>query len=195
MKHKLVFATHNPHKLREVAELLNRHYNVVGLNDVGCLEDIPETATTLEGNALLKSTYVNEKYALDCFSDDTGLEVDALNNAPGVYSARYAGGGKSDKDNVLKLLQELQGVRNRKARFRTVISLLLKGESYLFEGIVTGTIAEEPKGTTGFGYDPIFIPDGYENTFAELGDEIKNKISHRAVAIQKLYTFLQKVNQ
>ncbi len=195
MKHKLVFATHNPHKLREVAELLNRHYNVVGLNDVGCLEDIPETATTLEGNALLKSTYVNEKYALDCFSDDTGLEVDALNNAPGVYSARYAGEGKSDKDNVLKLLQELQGVRNRKARFRTVISLLLKGESYLFEGIVTGTIAEEPKGTTGFGYDPIFIPDGYENTFAELGDEIKNKISHRAVAIQKLYTFLQKVNQ
>ena len=195
MKHKLVFATHNPHKLREVAELLNRHYNVVGLNDVGCLEDIPETATTLEGNALLKSTYVNEKYALDCFSDDTGLEVDALNNAPGVYSDRYAGEGKSDKDNVLKLLQELQGVRNRKARFRTVISLLLKGESYLFEGIVTGTIAEEPKGTTGFGYDPIFIPDGYENTFAELGDEIKNKISHRAVAIQKLYTFLQKVNQ
>lgn len=193
MKKRLVFATHNKHKLKEVATLLKESYNVVGLYDIDCNEEIAETAATLEGNAKIKSNYVYDKYNLDCFSDDTGLEVDFLNGAPGVISARYAGENCTDQDNVEKLLGVLEGQENRKAQFRTVISLIINGESHLFEGIVRGTISESCTGTTGFGYDPIFVPEGYDKSFAELGDDIKNKISHRALAIEKLVAFLRKL--
>ena len=193
MKKRLVFATHNKHKLKEVATLLKEYYTVVGLYDIDCVEEIDETADTLEGNAEIKSSYVYDNYNLDCFSDDTGLEVDCLNGAPGVISARYAGEKCTDQDNVEKLLGVLEGQENRKAQFRTVISLIINGESHLFEGIVRGTISESSTGTTGFGYDPIFVPEGYDKSFAELGDDIKNKISHRALAINKLVDFLRKL--
>ena len=193
MKKRLVFATHNKHKLKEVATLLKEYYTVVGLYDIDCVEEIDETADTLEGNAEIKSSYVYDNYNLDCFSDDTGLEVDYLNGAPGVISARYAGEKCTDQDNVEKLLGVLEGQENRKAQFRTVISLIINGESHLFEGIVRGTISESSTGTTGFGYDPIFVPEGYDKSFAELGDDIKNKISHRALAINKLVDFLRKL--
>ncbi len=191
MKEKIVFATHNKHKLREVSSLLADKYNVIGLEDLGCYEDIPETADTFEGNALLKSSYVFEKYGYSCFSDDSGLEVSSLNNAPGVLSARYAGVDHDDEANNRKLLHELSDKTDRTAKFRTVISLILNGEKYYFQGEVTGQITLEPRGKAGFGYDPLFQPDGFEETFAELGDSIKNKISHRARAIQKLIEFLQ----
>lgn len=192
MKRKLVFATNNAHKLEEVAAILGDQVELLSLNDIGCQADIPETAETLEGNALLKSSYIYKNYHLDCFADDTGLEVEALNGAPGVYSARYAGGeGHDAQANMLKLLHELDGKENRKAQFRTAISLILDGKEYFFEGVIKGEIIKEKRGDSGFGYDPIFKPEGCDQTFAELGNDIKNQISHRALAVQKLCEFLQ----
>lgn len=190
MKEKIVFATNNNHKLQEVREILGDSFLILSLRDINCEKDIPETADTLEGNALLKAEYVSNHYHCDCFADDTGLEVEALNNAPGVFSARYAGEGKDSLDNMKKLLMELEGKTNRKARFRTVIALILNGEKYLFEGIIKGEIIDELRGNAGFGYDPIFVPEGYSETFAELGNDIKNRISHRAEAVFKLKQFL-----
>lgn len=191
MKRKLVFATNNAHKLEEVAAILGDKVELLSLNDINCHTDIPETADTLEGNALLKSSFINKNYGLDCFADDTGLEVEALGGAPGVYSARYAGGeGHDAQANMLKLLHDLEGKENRKAQFRTAISLILNRKEYLFEGVIKGEIIKEKRGDSGFGYDPIFKPEGYEQTFAELGNEVKNKISHRALAVQKLCEFL-----
>ena len=193
MKRKLVFATNNAHKLEEVAAILGEKIELFSLNDIGCHTDIPETATTLEGNALLKSSFIFKNYGLNCFADDTGLEVEALDGAPGVYSARYAGGeGHDSQANMLKLLRDLEGKENRKAQFRTAISLILDGKNYLFEGVIKGEIIKEKRGESGFGYDPVFQPEGYDKTFAELGNDIKNKISHRALAIQKLCEFLQR---
>ena len=192
MKRKLVFATNNAHKLEEVAAILGDQVELLSLNDIGCQADIPETAETLEGNALLKSSYIYKNYHLDCFADDTGLEVETLNGAPGVYSARYGGGeGHGAQANMLKLLHELDGKENRKAQFRTAISLILDGKEYLFEGVIKGEIIKEKRGDSGFGYDPVFMPEGYDRTFAELGNDIKNQISHRALAVQKLCEFLQ----
>ena len=192
IKRKLVFATNNAHKLEEVAAILGDQVELLSLNDIGCQADIPETAETLEGNALLKSSYIYKNYHLDCFADDTGLEVEALNGAPGVYSARYAGGeGHDAQANMLKLLHELDGKENRKAQFRTAISLILDGKEYFFEGVIKGEIIKEKRGDSGFGYDPVFMPEGYDRTFAELGNDIKNQISHRALAVPKLCEFLQ----
>ena len=188
---KIVFATNNKHKLEEIREILGENFEIVSLKDIGCDVDIPETGNTLEDNALQKAEYVKQHYGFDCFADDTGLEVDALNGAPGIHSARYAEGTDHDSNaNMDKLLKELGNNNNRKARFRTVIALLLNGETHLFEGIVNGKIIYEKHGTEGFGYDPIFVPDGYEQSFAELGMEIKNQISHRARAVKKLADFL-----
>jgi len=190
MKNKLVFATNNIHKLAEVNDIVSGDITIVSLSDIHCSEDIPETAETLEGNALLKARYVKENYGYDCFADDTGLEVEALNGAPGVYSARYAGPAHDSSANIQKLLHELTGQTNRKAQFRTVMALLLNDREYLFEGIVNGHIIDSPRGTSGFGYDPVFVPDGWQETFAEMGDEAKNAISHRAKAVHKLADFL-----
>lgn len=188
---KIVFATNNQHKLDEISKILGENFEIVSLKDIGCDIDIPETGDTLEANALQKAEYVREHYGIDCFADDTGLEVDALNGQPGVHSARYAERTDHDSNaNMDKLLKELGNNNNRKARFRTVIALLLNGETHLFEGIVNGHIAYEKHGTEGFGYDPIFVPEGYEQSFAELGMEIKNHISHRARAVKKLADFL-----
>lgn len=192
---KLVFATNNKHKLDEVRKITAQHnIEVVSLADIHCHDEIPETADTLEGNALQKAQYIQDKFGLDCFADDTGLEVEALDNAPGVYSARYAGPGHDSEANMQKLLQEMEGKINRKARFRTVIALIIGDKQYCFSGIVNGTITTEKKGENGFGYDPIFIPEGYEQTFAELGDFVKNKISHRAKAVEQLNHFLANLN-
>lgn len=188
---ELVFATHNPHKTAEVAAILNGKILVQNLSDLGCHTDIPETAETIEGNASIKARYVFEHYHVDCFADDSGLEIEALDGAPGVCSARYAGESKNSEDNMQKVLHQLDGETNRKARFRTVISLMLDGKEYQFEGIINGVITHRKHGEGGFGYDPIFRPDGYDQTFAELGDDIKNRISHRAIAIDKLCQFLQ----
>lgn len=192
---KLVFATNNKHKLDEVRKITAQHnIEVVSLADIHCHDEIPETADTLEGNALQKAQYIQDKFGLDCFADDTGLEVEALDNAPGVYSARYAGPGHDSEANMQKLLQEMEEKTNRKARFRTVIALIIGDKQYCFFGIVNGTITTEKKGENGFGYDPIFIPEGYEQTFAELGDFVKNKISHRAKAVEQLDHFLANLN-
>ena len=178
MKKKLVFATNNAHKLDEISSILGEKVELLSLKDIHCHVDIPETADTLEGNAMLKAEYIYKNYGLDCFADDTGLEVEALNGAPGVYSARYAGGeGHNAEANMQKLLQNMQGVQN--------------GKKHLFEGIVKGEIIKEKRGSSGFGYDPIFVPEGYTKTFAELGNETKNKISHRALAVEKLCRFLK----
>ena len=182
----LIFASANPNKIREVREMLNGLYEVKGLHDIGCTEDIPETADTIEGNALLKARYVKERYGYDCFSEDTGLEVEALGGQPGVHTARYAGPQRSAEDNIQLLISSLSGKENRRARFRTIIALVADGRETLLEGICPGSIATEKRGTGGFGYDPVFIPEGYEQSFAELGDEVKNQISHRALATQKL---------
>ena len=190
MKSKLVFATNNIHKLNEVKDIVTDGIQIVSLADIGCAEDIPETAETLDGNALMKARYVKERYGYDCFADDTGLEVEVLNGAPGVYSARYAGLEYDSQANIRKLLNELDGETNRKSRFRTVIALILGEREYLFEGIIDGYIIKSPRGTSGFGYDPVFVPDNYEKTFAELGDVIKNTISHRAKAANQLARFL-----
>ena len=187
----MIFVTNNTHKLQEVSAMLDGKMALQSLRDIGCTDDIPETADTLEGNALMKARYIHERYGTDCFADDTGLEVAALNGAPGVYSARYAGPGHDSEANMQKLLTNLEGKSDRRAQFRTVIALIKEGKEYLFEGIVTGTILEEREEGEGFGYDPIFRPDGYEHSFARLGDEVKNRISHRARAVEKLVEFLK----
>ena len=187
---KIVFATHNSHKLEEIRSILGDGYEILGLNDINCSEEIPETGSTLEENALLKAKYVVEKYGCDCFADDTGLEIPSLGNAPGVYSARYAGEAKDSSANMQKVLKEMETKQDRRAQFRTVISLIVENKIYQFEGKIEGHIIEKPKGNAGFGYDPIFVPEGYKETFAELGSEIKNKISHRSQAVNKLKDFL-----
>ena len=190
-KSPMVFATNNLHKLEEIQAILGDAQPVVSLKQIGCNEDIEETASTFEGNALLKARYVHAKYGCDCFADDSGLEVDALGGEPGVYSARYAGADGHDSEaNMDKLLQKLSGIKNRHARFRTVIALIWKGKEYLFDGKVEGVILEEKRGEKGFGYDPLFVPDGYEQTFAQMESGVKNKISHRARAMEKLVLFL-----
>ncbi|WP_302446339.1 non-canonical purine NTP diphosphatase [Paraprevotella clara] len=193
MKKRLVFATNNAHKLEEIRAILGNSIEILSLADIHCHADIPETADTLEGNARQKSRYVYEHYGLDCFADDTGLEVESLGGAPGVYSARYANGqGHDSQANMNKLLKEMEEKNYRKAQFRTIISLIEKGEERQFEGIVKGQITREKRGESGFGYDPIFQPDGYETTFAELGSDIKNRISHRARAVAALCDYLTK---
>lgn len=193
MKKMFVFATNNSHKLEEVKDILGNKIELLSMKEIGCFDDIPETDDTLEGNALLKARYIYKHFHVDCFADDTGLEVEALNGAPGVYSARYAGEGHNSEANMKKLLLELEGIENRKARFRTVFALIINGKEHLFEGIVKGNIIKVRKGTSGFGYDPIFIPEGYNQTFAEMGNDEKNKISHRAIAAQKLCKFLKSI--
>ena len=190
MKKKFVFATNNAHKLEEVSNILGNKIELLSLKDIGCHDEIPETADTLEGNALQKARYIFERYHTDWFADDTGLEVEALNGAPGVYSARYAGDAHDSEKNMRKLLEELKGIENRKAQFRTVFALIIDGKEHVFEGIIKGQIISVRKGNSGFGYDPVFIPDGYTQTFAEMGNAEKNKISHRAIATQKLCNFL-----
>jgi len=187
---ELVFATNNAHKLEEVQSMIGDLFVLKSLQDIGCLADIPETADTLEGNAALKSQYLVDHYGLNCFADDSGLEVEALNHEPGVYSARYSG-TRDMEQNIALLLSKLAGQENRKARFRTVISLRLQGKHHLFEGIIEGQITHEKSGQQGFGYDPVFIPDGYTNTFAEMSPAEKNSISHRAKAIEQLVHFLK----
>ena len=184
--HTLVFATNNPHKAREIEQILGGEYQILTLKDIGCLEDVEETEDTLEGNALLKARYVKSKYGYDCFSEDTGLEVEALDGAPGVHTARYAGESKSPAANIALLLQNLEHKMNRKARFRTVIALIINGQEITMEGICPGQIALTKRGASDFGYDPVFMPEGYEQTFAELGEAVKNRISHRAIATEKL---------
>lgn len=191
MQKRLVFATNNAHKLEEIAAILGEEVELLSLKDIHCLDDIPETADTLEGNALQKAEYIHQHYGYDCFADDTGLEVEALNGAPGVFSARYAGNGHDSEANMQKLLQNLKGVSNRKAQFRTAICLIIDGETHLFEGICKGKIIQEKRGGSGFGYDPIFVPEGYSETFAELGNDIKNQISHRAKAVEMLCQYLK----
>jgi XTP/dITP diphosphohydrolase len=187
---ELVFATNNKHKLEEVQHIISGKVILLSLADINCYDDIPETADTLEGNALLKARYIKQQYGYDCFADDTGLEVEALNNSPGVYSARYAGEGNDASANMNKLLCEMQEQENRKACFRTVIALIVKDKEYLFEGIINGSILTEKRGEAGFGYDPLFVPDGHIQTFAQMGNELKNQISHRALAVKELATFL-----
>lgn len=189
---KLNFATNNNHKLKEVQEVLGDSFQIESLHELGIHEDIPENQQTLEGNALQKARFLYQRTGESCFADDTGLEVEALNGAPGVYSARYAGESKNSLDNIALLLKNMEGKQNRKARFRTVIALILDGKEYLFEGIVNGVITEQPRGTAGFGYDPLFVPDGYATTFAEMDSESKNAISHRGLAVEKLAAFLLK---
>ncbi len=190
MTNELIFATNNLHKLTEIQHIIGDSFSLRSLQQIGCFDDIPETAPTLEGNALLKAQYIFEKYGKNCFADDTGLEVEALDGRPGVYSARYASDGHDFEANIDKILNELEGVNNRKARFRTVIALILNSSVHYFEGIVNGEIISERKGSKGFGYDPVFKPLGYENTFAEMPLLEKNKISHRALAVNKLVDFL-----
>lgn len=187
---KLVFATNNLHKLQEANNILKNNVCILSLKDIKSESNIPEDYQTLEENASQKSWFIYNKTSYNCFSDDTGLEVDALDGKPGVYSARYAGENASYSDNVNKLLQEMKAKDNRKARFRTVISLIINGKEYFFEGIINGIITKKIKGNNGFGYDPIFIPEGYNETFAELTSEIKNSLSHRALALKKMHNFL-----
>jgi XTP/dITP diphosphohydrolase len=189
-KRHLVFASHNLNKIQEVNDILGPGFRLSGLDDIGCHEEIPEPYDTLEENAMAKARHVFSHYGKNCFADDTGLEVEALNGQPGVMSARYGGPEKDSLANMNKLLRELDGVSNRKARFRTVIALILDGKEYFFEGIVHGTITRGARGRKGFGYDPVFIPDGYDQTFGELDAATKNRISHRWAAIKKLADFL-----
>ena len=189
---KLVFASSNKNKIFEIQSMLPETIQILSLEDIGCMEEIPETADTIEGNAVLKANYITNKYGYDCFADDTGLEVAALNGEPGVFSARYAGEQRNSDDNMDKLLANLSDKNNRKAQFKTVIALNINGKQDLFTGIAKGEITFEKTGTKGFGYDPIFQPIGYKETFAELSLEIKNEISHRGKATQKLINFLKK---
>ncbi|WP_293294964.1 non-canonical purine NTP diphosphatase [Allomuricauda sp.] len=189
---KLVFATHNDHKLKEVQQLLPKNIQLLSLKDIDCFDEIPETGDTLEENAKIKADHITQTYGLNCFSDDTGLLVDALNGAPGVYSARYAGEQKDASDNMQKLLNELNGKNNRKAHFKTAVHLNLNGEVHAFEGTVEGVITDKEQGKGGFGYDPIFKPNGFDKTFGELPSNVKNSISHRGRAIRKLVEFLKK---
>jgi len=188
---KIVIATNNKNKFQEIREMLPESIELVSLKDIGCTEDIEETEDTLEGNAALKTSHVLENYGFDCFADDTGLEVEALNGGPGVYSARYAGENVTYEDNVNKMLKELEGIEFRKAQFRTVVSLKIDGMEYFFEGICPGEITIEKHGEDGFGYDPIFKPEGYDITFAEMDSSEKAKISHRGIAVRKLVEFLE----
>ncbi len=188
---KLIFATNNPHKLKELQQLLGKNIELLSLNDIGCDDEVPENHTTLEENAAEKASYIYKKYKLNCFADDTGLEIEALNNEPGVYSARYAGQEKNFNANIQKVIEKLQGIKNRKARFRTVISLIIEGKEIQLTGIVNGTILKEKKGTEGFGYDSIFQPDGYNKSFAQMSLKEKNKISHRGIAVRKLINYLK----
>ncbi len=190
--HRILFATNNLHKLKEVQDILGDRFKVLGLNEIGFTEDIAETGSTLEENASIKSRFIYDRYEMDCFSDDTGLEIEAMDGRPGVYSARYAGEEGDAGKNMNKVLMEMEGIQNRKARFRTVVSLILEGKEHTFEGIVNGHIIHEPRGSGGFGYDPVFVPDGYTQTFAELSAEEKNNISHRSKAVQKLADYLKK---
>lgn len=194
---KIVFATNNSHKLEEIRSILGSKFEILSLSDIGCHADIPETANTLEGNAIQKARYIVENFGYDCFADDTGLEVTALCGEPGVHSARYAEGTDHDSEaNMQKLLHRLEGKSHREAQFRTVIALARKADiaDYtLFEGVVRGTIATEKHGTEGFGYDPVFVPEGYSESFAQLGMDIKNNISHRARAVEKLARFLHAI--
>lgn len=197
---RIVFATNNAHKLGEIRDILKQDFSVVSLEDIGCHDDIPETSATLEGNALQKARYIHERYGIDCFADDTGLEVEALGGGPGIYTARFGvmNGYGDDHDaeaNTRCLLDKLKGESNRAAQFRTAIALILDGKEYLFEGIAKGVITEEKRGKKGFGYDPVFMPEGYGETFAELGVETKNTISHRAKAVAKLADFLRTAKQ
>lgn len=189
---KLVFASNNQNKIKEIQLLLPHSIQILSLEDIGCFEDIPETAETIEGNAILKANYVTEKFGYNCFADDTGLEVEALNGEPGVYSARYAGEQKNTNDNMDKLLLNLKDKSNRSAQFKTVIALNLDGNQTLFTGIIKGKVIKEKIGTNGFGYDPIFVADGYTKTFAELTIEEKSKISHRGLAVKQLVDFFDK---
>lgn len=193
MQKKIVFATHNKHKLQEIRAILGDKYQIIGLEEIGCFEEIPETGETLKENALQKVHYVVEKYHVDCFADDTGLEVEALNGAPGVYSARYAGEECTFADNVNKMLKEMNGIANRNACFKTVIALVLDEKEYFFEGKVEGEIGTVQQGKDGFGYDPIFTPKGYQETFSEMPLDLKNKISHRGIATEKLQKFLMEM--
>lgn len=188
---KIIFATNNRHKLQEVSSMLNGLFDIVGLADMGFDADIPETADTLEGNALMKAEYINRHLRVNCFADDTGLEVEALDGEPGVISARYAGEPSCSERNIDKLLSKLEGIENRNARFRTVIALIDENGTHFFEGIVKGVIIDERRGEKGFGYDPVFVPDGYSTTFAQMSEEDKNRISHRGRAIEKLVRFLR----
>ena len=190
---KIVFASNNKNKIHEIQSMLPENIQIVSLESIGCLEEIPETADSIEGNAILKANYITQKYGFDCFADDTGLEVDSLNGQPGVFSARYAGEQKNADDNMNRLLEELSNKSNRNAQFKTVIALNFKEKQYLFTGIASGEITLEKKGTGGFGYDPIFKPSGYEKTFAELSLEIENEISHRGKATKRLIEFLEKL--
>ena len=187
---ELVFATNNPNKIKEVAALLPKEIKLLSLEEISCTEDIPETADTIKGNALQKMEYVKQKYGLDCFADDTGLEVEALNGEPGVFSARYAGNAKDSEANIEKLLENLQNKTSRTAQFKTVIALNFKGKIYTFEGICRGSITSEIRGIDGFGYDPVFQPEGTSKTFAEMKLSEKSKISHRGIAVRKLCSFL-----
>jgi len=187
---QLVFATNNEHKLTEVRHILKNKFNILSLNDIGCHADIPETENSLQGNALLKAKFVKEHFGYDCFADDTGLECNALDGQPGVFSARYAGEECDSEANIRKLLENLKEKDDWSAQFRTVIALLYNGEQHFFEGIVKGTIINEHKGSNGFGYDPIFMPEGYQLTFAQMNEDDKNSISHRGRAVRKLVDFL-----
>ncbi|WP_264558513.1 non-canonical purine NTP diphosphatase [Flavobacterium sp. N2270] len=189
---QLVFASNNKNKIQEIQQLLPSSIKILSLEDIGCFEDIPETSTTIEGNAILKANYVTKKFGYNCFADDTGLEVEVLNGEPGVYSARYAGEQKNAEDNMNKLLFELNDKSNRNAHFKTVIALNINGEQHLFEGIAKGTITFEKKGVDGFGYDPIFQPQGHSSTFAQISMIEKAKISHRGIATRSLIDFLSK---
>ncbi len=191
----LVFATHNAHKAREVEQMLGGDFEIKTLTDIGCLEEIAETEDTLEGNAELKAEYIRQKYKVWCFSEDTGLEVEALGGAPGVNTARYAGEDKNPEANIALLLKNLKGQENRRAQFRTIIHLILPGVTIIMEGVCKGRIATEKRGNGGWGYDPVFIPDGYDKTFAELGEALKNQISHRAKAIAMLKESLIEFNR
>ena len=187
---KLVFATNNRHKLQEVRDILGERVEVLSLKDIDCNDEIPETGTTLEENAIIKARWVKEKYGYNCFADDTGLEVEALGGAPGVYSARYAGEECDSQANMLKLLENLTGKSNRNAQFRTVIALIIENKEILFDGVVKGVISEKKMGDAGFGYDPIFIPDGYSMSFAQMESRLKNSISHRYRAAEKLNDYI-----
>ncbi len=190
---KLVFASNNANKIKEIQQLIPAFIEIVSLQDIGCTEEIPETADTIEGNAILKANYVTEKYGLNCFADDSGLEVEALNGAPGVYSARYAGEPKNDGNNMDKLILALKNETNTKANFKTVICLNINGEQHLFTGIINGKITDIKKGENGFGYDPIFIAESYTKTFAELAMQEKASISHRGIAVKQLVSFINTI--
>lgn len=189
---QLVFASNNPNKIAEIQALVPSTIKILSLKEIGCTEDIPETSDTIEGNAILKANYVTEKYGYNCFADDSGLEIDYLNGAPGVYSARFAGEHKNDKDNIQKVLTELKEIENRKAQFKTVIALNIDNQQNLFTGIITGTITKTEKGINGFGYDPVFQPNNYSVTFAEMNQAEKSSISHRGQAVAQLLNFLNK---